>query len=256
MNRTFCFLLSLVFLFNSASCVHVKESETIEPKISKSDESKTKIKLIPNGEIEYLVYSEAKYPLENFFNGLMAGEFTSIITRIDIEYKPSNHSNDAFEKMLKHGLRPVYIKLKNSSEENMTFRQEMFNLCNSSDCKKSILKRNVPRVLSETNPNAYVANAWNLTIVTTLIVMAAVILTAATGGVGRSGSVPSFTGGGFGRSSNDTKVFNETEKTLFLKFNDILIGDTVIPPKSEISGLIFFYTLDQNSSDWDLSFTP
>jgi hypothetical protein len=96
-NRIMHFLLLLTFILN-ASCMHVKTGENVKVQLDQNND----LNLIQteNYEIKSFVYSEDKFPLEDFLVRFKNGEFTESLKSINLNYSPANTNNKIFKKLI------------------------------------------------------------------------------------------------------------------------------------------------------------
>ena len=228
-----------MFLLNT-SCIHsgsvqTKDVQTDQPKESVFHTSSTN-----SLQISDIVYSKAKFPLEDFFSSLMSGQFKESIQKMNLKYKPSNVSNSILEKLLDHGYVPAYVKIKNTSQLPVKISYENFQLVNLENANTkwpAIDSKQLPQQFNET---ASGINPEGAAVVVVAVVFVAVILfvvAVASQGGGNVGSFPNFGGGGSGSGPEVYKTVTHVTK---LNYQDLLIDEKIILPDQEIVGLIFF----------------
>lgn len=192
-----------------------------------------------NLEIKNIVYSEDKFPLSDFFEKLMAGEFNESFKQINLSYKPSNTKNEILQKLLSNGLIPVYVSIKNNSSTDVKVSFNQFNLANESEKFQALSPTYLPNKVKQFSPTAVAANIYNVTIAITVGVMIALLL--------RGNGVPNLGSGGKGsnysNSENESKsdgIFNKTEFTTHIYYENYVINEKIIKPDEVFYGLLFF----------------
>lgn len=240
--------LSLIFILNSVACIH---TESYEVKTIDSDSEKIKYTdSVSNKklEIKSVIYSDDKFPLEEFFYELSMGRFKKSFKRARLSYKPSTTQNEILKNLLSSGLVPVYVSIKNVSLQEQKVQYSQFVLVEDENHKYSAFNPiMLPDQIKQFSPAAVTANVYNVTLVTTTALLIAILLAHSPGNL----NIPN-SGGGL---DSDFEIINKTEKTTRIDYRDYVIKSKTLKAQEEIRGLLFFNLESmQDTSDLKLDF--
>lgn len=250
-------MLLIVILFLNSSCIHLNATEyqTVAVEYSKAQHQETIT--FDKLQIENLVYTESVYPLEEFLSKLIAGDFKEVLDKIDLKYKPSNTDNKIILELIKEGLVPVYVNVKNNGPEPVKISEKNFYISDGVTQVPALSFENVPRSYKRFNSKAVVANTYNISVV----VIGTVVALAVLGIIFRHGGFPSGIGSGgssktrysSGGMGDNDKIINTTQKTTLIDYRNYLISEQTIEPNQSVQGLLFFRH-KASSSDLRLKF--
>jgi hypothetical protein len=243
--KVYRFFLCFVFFLNT-SCIHTASSETKSVEIEKTITDSVDILKVDNLQIRSKVYSDEKYPLSDFFNKLLRGDFKESFKKANLNYKPSNTKNEMLRNLLSSGLVPVYVSIKNTSSQNRTISYEQFSLSDDRETYQSLNPVNLPKQIRQFSPAAAASNVYNVTVVATVTLMLLVLIAYAPNGI---------QGGGGSGNFFDEPILNETQKTTRIDYKNYVIGKKTLAPNEELSGLLFFNLESmQDTSDFKIKF--
>lgn len=224
--------LSAIFFINT-SCIHTKSKEIVPVVIDNNNNS---YQLLSNDlMVKSFVYSESKYPLSEFFDKLSKGEFKDSFKNVSLTYKPSNTTNEVLRNLLKNGLVPVYVTLKNISSQDMKISFNQFQLSDGIYKFRAFDPSFVPNEIKRLSPTAIAANVYNITVSAVFSVLIFGMLTMAS--VAPNGSVNIN-----GLTMNDNKVLNDTQKIIHFDYKNYILNEINLKPEEEFAGLLFFNT--------------
>ena len=252
------FLLILIFILNS-SCVHLNSTDYQAVDLESSKVSNQQTITFDKLQIENLVYTENVYPLEESLRKLVAGDFDEVLNNIDFKYKPSNTDNKIILELLKEGLVPVYVNVKNTGSEPAKISEKNFYISGGAEHVQAMNLKNVPRSFKRFNAKAIAVNAYNISVV----VVGTVVALAMLGIIFKGGSFPSGIGSGGsskgrysssgGGAQDKNTVINDTQITTKIDYRKYLISEQTIEPNQSIQGLLFF-RVSPASSKFSLKF--
>lgn len=225
------FLICITLIFNT-SCIHTKSNEIKQVELEKEKNTFTNTLLLKNLEIKSIVYSETKFPLSDFFNRLMEGEFKESIKQANLNFKPSNTENEIMHDLLGNGIVPAHVFIKNVSNNEIKLSFKQFYLSNGNERHVAFNPDYLPNEIKQFSPTAVAANVYNFTVVVTITFMIALLLSP----ISHYSSGPY--GGGYHKKKDD--IFNETDKTIRIDYKNYVISEKILRPGEETNGLIFF----------------
>lgn len=228
-SKQFIKYVSIFSLTLNTSCIHTKKYEDKDVSLNQSTSEFYHKITYPNVEIQNVVYSKTKYPLSDFFEKLMEGEYNESIKKIDLDFKPTNTNNDIMHDLLDRRIIPAYVSIKNTSTQDIMISYKQFYLKNSHSSYQAFNPEYLPTEIKKTSPEAIAANIYNVTIGVTVTIVLLLSIASATGG-----SVPN--AGGL----LDFPIYNDTEKVTRIDYKNYLINEKVIKPNEQVYGLVFF----------------
>lgn len=242
----------------NASCIHVSTVENQSIQLDNTKHSYEETLVAPGLQIDSLVYTESLFPLEEFFTKLKSGQYNEAFHKINLNYKPSNIDNRVIAELIKEGLVPVYVNIKNTTDRPIAISEKNFFIYNEENQMPAIKLEDVPKAFVRFNSMAALANVYNVG--ATVLISAALIVVL--GASLRGGGGPIILPNGGSRSSAslgdhsgraDNDILNDTKKTIRINYKNYLIGEKTIEPKQSIQGLLFFH-FSPNPSNLHLKF--
>lgn len=243
-SLTLRIILILIFILNS-SCIHLNSTEYRSVEIENTKAQHQETIIFEKLQIENLVYTESVYPLEEFLSKLLSGDFKEILNKIDLKYKPSNTDNKIILELIKEGLVPVYVNIKNTGPEPIKISEKNFYLSDGDVQIQALNFDRVPRSYERFNSKAVAANTYNISVV----VIGTIVALAVLGIIFRGASLPSGIGSGGSSKSKyssgsvkgrDSEILNDTHKTTRIDYRDYLISEKTIESNESLQGLLFF----------------
>ncbi len=220
------FFLALCLAFN-VSCIHTNSYES-KPVISANEKPSYKAVLKnPKMRIKNLIYSDEKYPLEDFLSQLARGRFVHAFKKIRISYTPSNSDSEILKNLLNSGLVPVLVNVKNNSRAPLTISYDEFYLAGANGRYRSLNPERLPSHIRQFSPGAVAANVFNVTVVVAVALMMVLLVAHSDGQI-------------LNADFSEEKVLNPTEKVTHVDYQRFVIRKTTLAPGQEVTGLVFF----------------
>lgn len=238
-------MITLAFALN-ASCIHVSTVENQSIQLDNTKHSYEESLVAPGLQIESLVYTESLFPLEEFFIKLKSGQYNEAFRKINLNYKPSNIDNRVIAELIKEGLVPVYVNIKNTTDHPIAISEKNFFIYDEESQMPALKMDDVPKAFVRFNSTAALANVYNVG--ATVLISAALIVVL--GASLRGGGGPLFLPGGSSRNSassgdhsngRNNEILNDTKKTIRINYKNYLIGEKTIEPQQSLQGLLFFH---------------
>jgi len=223
-------LLVCISIILNSGCIHTNTYEVKKVELEKGSNTFAKTLFYKNLQIKNTVYSEGKFPLADFFDKLMAGEFNESIKYANLNFKPSNIKNELMHDLLSSGIVPVHVSIKNTGDKEIIVSHKQFYLTSGTDSSETFSPAYLPNEIKKFSPAAVAANVFNFTIVLTLTFMIALLLSPL--------SLPP--SGPANSSKKSNPVFNDTEKTVRIDYKNYIVNEVVLKPDEEAYGLLFF----------------
>lgn len=225
----------MTILFPSQSaCIHTEARARAGVNIENADEAPLTMLKSEKLEIEHIIYTPSKLPLEDFFSHLTAGELKAAFSRIDLSYQSAKVDDKVLQELMEDGFIPVYVRIQNSGKKPVKIAETEFVLTNGAYKYPAIAVKDLPHTIKRFNPAAAGANIYNAgVVVVTAAVVVGLMYAASKGG----GNVPfpRLTG-----NQADGRVFNEMEKTTDIDYRDYLLKASELTPDGSTRGLLFF----------------
>ena len=250
------FMLALMLVLDS-SCIHLNSTENKSLNLENSKHSYQDTLNTDNLRIDNLIYTESVFPLEVFLKKLLAGDFNEALRKIDLNYKPSNVDNQIISELIKEGLVPVYVNIKNTGVESIKISEKNFYIYDLAMQTQALSSENMPKEFKRFNSKALVANVYNVGVaVVATIAALAVVSIVFRGDV--SGFAPKWDSKrryspNIESKSSKSDILNKTEKTIHIDYRNYLISEQVIEPNNSLEGLLFF-RFRPNSANLHLKF--
>jgi hypothetical protein len=192
------------------------------------------------GPFQYadLIYTTSKLPLEDFFSGLLKGRFNEALSEIDITYHPSNIDNDLVERLVKNGITPVFLTVRNTTSAPVQLKLKNFTLKDRNEVLLPVSQNELPAKISRFSPQNMADNILSVT-AGVLVVVAVIFVVIASGHGASNIDMPANTFDG-----NDSGLFSVKDTTVVTKidYGKILLQDQILQPKQAAQGVIFFQT--------------
>ncbi|OFZ31740.1 MAG: hypothetical protein A2622_04000 [Bdellovibrionales bacterium RIFCSPHIGHO2_01_FULL_40_29] len=240
-------LLTVVLLLNS-SCIHLNSTDHKSVELENSKPLYQETIIFEKLQIENFIYTESVYPLEKFLKELVAGDFNEVLSKIDFNYKPSNTDNKIILELIKEGLVPVYVNIKNTGSNTVKISEKNFYITDGVAQVQALSLENIPRSFKRFNSKSVAANAYNMSVVFVGTVAALVVL----GIISHGGTLPGDVWSGWGSkkhsSDGKNKILNDTDKTTQIDYKNYLISEQTIEPNKNLQGLLFFRYTPASSS--------
>ncbi|MEK6627059.1 MAG: hypothetical protein AABY53_00395 [Bdellovibrionota bacterium] len=222
-------LICIVIIINT-SCIHTNKHEVKKVELENGNHAFSKTLNYKNLQIKNIVYTESKFPLSEFFNKLMDGEFSESIKSVNFNLKLTNTTNQIMHDLLSNGIVPVHVSIKNVSDNEMTVYYKQFYLTNGNDTNETFSPKYLPNEFKKFSPPAVAANVFNFTVVLTITFMIALLLSPL-------GHLPP---GSANSSKKSDSIYNDTEKTVRIDYKHYVIDEKSLKPGEEVYGLLFF----------------
>jgi len=241
MQRVLRSLVALLFTF-TASCVSQPVHEVRNLNLARINTSGLPIRTNNDIQFSEMIYSGSKLPLEDFFNGVMTGQFTNALKNLDVLYHPSNTDNEVLLELISHGIVPVFVSIKNRSQKDLPFDPQKFVLIDNRVAHTPISKKEIPdRITRFSTANATI-NVINVGAVVLLIagILAVLVTTRA--------NIPSNLGSGGSSGSGSNGELYELKGTTFITkidYGKLILESTTLQPGETVQGLLFFQTKNQ-----------
>jgi hypothetical protein len=240
-------LFLCISLFFNGGCIHPSAIEDKSLNLSGTDKTPESRVAHSTLQIESIVYSQTKWPLTDFFERLMDGEFRDSIAKVDLRYTPSNTQNEILRELIDDGFIPVFVNIKNTSSIPIKISESQFYLESDSSHIPAIAADRVPRMFKRFSPEAVAASVYNVgvVVVTSAVLLAALVAIAKdNNGFNQMyfGDMPALSG------PQNSTVINDPEKTTKINYRNYLISKREIPPYSEVQGLLFFFNSAKRDS--------
>lgn len=240
--------ISIILFFNT-SCIHLNSTDQQSVDLKRSNSLNLEKFTFEKIEIDNLVYKQSEYPLEEFLRKLIAGDFNKVLNNIDFKYTPSNTDNEIILELIKEGLIPVYVSIKNTGSAPVKISEKNFSLSDGVIQLQALDLNNIPKSFERFNSKAILANTYNISvaIIGTVIVLAVlgIIFKGSLQLIGSGGrSSPSYSSGGRGGAD----IINSTQKTTQIDYQNYLISERTLEPDEVFQGLLFFSSTSARSN--------
>jgi hypothetical protein len=241
MNKWLKIFVAFIFSLTT-SCVSkpLRENHTLN--INRIDASSLPEKSTGSLQYSEQIYTTSKLPLEDFFNGVMTGQFVNALKNLDILYRPSNTDNEVLLELLGHGIVPVFIKVHNAGGNPMQFNPQQFSLVDNGVNHSSINKSELPDRITKFSTANAASNVINVGAV--IILMTAVIAAMV---AARSNLPGHISEGAFNSGGSSTELYELKGTTIITKidYGSLILEPKVLQPKETVQGLVFFQTKNQ-----------
>ena len=248
MNTPIQFLkLLLVFtVLVNTSCVHIKSSEDL--KVQLTENEKAQHHDSANYQMKFFIYSESKYPLEDFFTQLKNGDFTESLKSIDLKYTPANTDNKIFKKLIDRGYVPVYLSYQNTSQADIKIQFNQFQITDGKNSISPISPINLPKKFQQFHPQALAANTYNITVTITGVVVIALLLASL--------RADNFSFNGLDIAPNNNDIVYPLNYTTRIDYQNLVLNEKILKPNESFAGLLFFYNSKaKNLDSYQLKFS-
>lgn len=242
-NFLICISLTVVILINS-SCIHTAAHINETVVLNQSDTGMNTVKL-NNLELKSYIYSQSKWPMEDFFKNMTQGEIATAFKKFDLKYQSANHQNHIINELLNDGFVPVYVKIKNQGEQPIHLNEKMFALKSDDRDFEPLIQDQIPRAFDRFNQKALAANIYNAATVTAGIigffVVIAVVAVSSNNQLNLADATSTGPSGSGSGSGNDA-IFNSLNKKTHLDYKDYVLNEHTLRPNETIEKLLFFKT--------------
>ena len=227
--------------------MHIKTGEDL--KLNLTENQKSKNSEFEDYRMNFFIYSENKYPLEDFFNQLKSGEFNESLKSINLKYTPANTDNKVFKKLIEHGYVPVYLNYQNTSQSELKIQFNEFQITDGKNLLTPIDPINLPKNFKQFHPQALVANTYNITVTVASVAVLALLLASL--------KVQNFNFKDLDIApNNDTEIIYPLDYTTRIDYQNLVLREKVLKPNESFSGLLFFYNKkNQNLEKYYLKHT-
>lgn len=244
-NRKFLQLFLVFTLLVNTSCVHIKSGEDV--KLQLEQNANVQSDQTPSYEIKSFIYSENKYPLEDFLTKLKNGEFAESLKNINLNYTPANTDNKIFRKLINRGYVPVYISYQNKSQSDVKINYSQFVITDGQNTITPLNPIHLPKKFKQFHPPALAANTYNVTVTITGVVVLALLLASL--------RVQNFNFDGLDISKSDETIIYPLDYTTRIDYQNLVLNEKILKPNESFSGLLFFYNKKKtNLENYDLKF--
>lgn len=229
-SNIFLKLSLAIIIFLNTGCIHLRTGESI--KVELTEENGISKQSTESYELRSMVYSEDKYPLEDFLKKLGRGDFENSLKNINLNYKPANTDNIIFKKLISNGYTPAYFSYQNKTNTDIKINYKQFALTDGQNSVAPLSPIVIPKKIEKFNTKALAANTYNVTITVTGVVLLVLMLAYL--------QVPNLNLHGVDYTQDDYKVLNPLDYTTRIDYQNFLLFERTIKPNESISGLIFF----------------
>ncbi len=240
MQRILRIFIALIFSFTGA-CVSKPVHEVKNLNLDKVNATGLPSRSVNDLQYSEMVYSTAKLPLEDFFNGVMTGQFIDALKNLDILYHPSNTDNDVLLELINHGIVPVFVSIQNKGSTAVQFNPQNFVLVDNSTNLSPISKAEIPNRITRFSATNAAKNVVNVGAVVVLMAAVLAVLVAA-----RTSLPGTLTDTGMGTGSNG-ELYELKGTTIITKveYGKLILENTILQPGETVQGLLFFQTKNQ-----------
>lgn len=232
-----CFL-AFTLLINT-SCIHTKSAEDVKVQVEQNKD--LKLNQTENYEIKSFIYSENKYPLEDFLTKFKNGDFTDSLKSINLNYTPANTDNKIFKKLIGRGYVPVYISYQNKSQADVKINFKQFQITDGKSTIEPMNPVNLPKKIKQFHPPALAANTYNVTVTVTGVVVLTLLIASL--------QLPNFNLNGVDFTQSDTQVLNPLDYTTRIDYQNLVLSERILKPNESFTGLIFFHNNKSKNLD-------
>lgn len=232
------FFLVFILILNT-SCIHVKTGEDVKVQLDQSKD--LNFKQTENYEIRSFVYSQDKYPLEDFLVRFKNGDFTDSLKSINLNYSPANTNNKIFKKLIGRGYVPVYVSYQNKAQQDIKINFKQFQLSDGQAALTPLNPVDLPKKIKQFHAPSLAANTYNITVTVTGVVLLALLISAL--------QAPNMTLQGLDFEQSDNQVLNPLDYTTRIDYQNFLLTEKTLKPNESFTGLLFFYNKKSKNLD-------